>query len=106
MVAIPDELCQYAINFELNYDPVPKVVGTTLNFFSEIIDGTTRRTCQLWSTDSGAFSHGIAEYLKHPTVIETLQTLSQPGCYKIEDGRIQYWNPTMELRQRELVFFS
>jgi hypothetical protein len=79
MVAIAEERCQYAINFQLNADPVPGVVGSALNFLSEKVDGYVRRTCKIASNSAGTFAHSVAEYLAHPEIEKTLKKLAHYG---------------------------
>ena len=102
MVAIPDGLCQYVINFKLNADPVPNVVGAPLNFITKFIDGQSRKTCQIWNENSGLFAHGINEYLNHEVVQYVLRTLSGPDSYEVIDKKIVgHWNPSIELLEWE-----
>jgi len=98
MVAIADDVCQYVINLKLNHDPVSTAVATPLNFLSEVIDGETRTTCQIWSETAGVLAHGIDDYLEHRDVRRILKTLSQPDCYSCRGSQvIEHWNPTLEL---------
>ena len=102
MTQISEDACDFVLNIQLNNDPVPSIVGTSLNFFRNVMGyKEQRKISRIDNSDENWTVHAINTYLDQKEIKELLKILAQPDCYTIiSKNNVLISSAFLELKDR------